>query len=308
MNQRMYRRRGFTLNELLVVIAIIALLAALTSVAVFSMISVRTQRNTDTTMQTINKALQQHWTFVVAEAKKEAVPDAVKTFAGGDAERARVIWTKIRLAEAFPQSYAEINDSTNPVYMSLAASMPSSSRKYSSSYKLATKGATAAINPTTESGACLLMALSVSRGGNLLSPDALGGGIADSDGDGLKEFVDGWGNAIAFFRYPTNNGALQAANPAPAGSKGQKFADPLDPNGTLLHPSWYGAGPGASGNAKIFEGVFHKIAASPGVANYVIPTLVSAGKDRLFGLNADLSINNLADSNDNRYSFNLRAE
>jgi prepilin-type N-terminal cleavage/methylation domain-containing protein len=300
MNQRIIRRRGFTLNELLVVIAIIGVLAALTSVAVFGLIGTRTQRNTETAMQTVNKALQQHWSFVVAEAKKDTVPDTVKTLAGGDMERARVIWTKLRLAEAFPQSYAEINDPANGVYIALGASIPNASRKYSSSYKLASKGLKVAKDPTTESGACLLMALSVSRGGNQLSPDSLSGGIADTDGDGLKEFVDGWGKAIAFFRFPTNNAALQAANPAPAGSKGAKFADPIDPNGTLLNPSWTGA--------TAFETTFHKIAASPGVAFYVIPTLVSAGKDGQFGLNADLSVNNSAQSGNNVYSFNLRAE
>ena len=129
MNQRMYRRRGFTLNELLVVIAIIALLAALTSVAVFSMISVRTQRNTDTTMQTINKALQQHWTFVVAEAKKETVPDAVKSYYGPDMERVRVIWTKMRLAEAFPQSFAEINGPAGNLVYDELAKIPLEDRK-----------------------------------------------------------------------------------------------------------------------------------------------------------------------------------
>src|SRR5579862_8357268 len=106
-------RRGFTLVELLVVIAIIGVLAALSSWAVFAMMGRQQTRNTSATILTANKLLQTRWAAVIASAKsnKETPSTAAYALAGGNTERARVIWIKLRQIEAFPQSYAEI---TNP--------------------------------------------------------------------------------------------------------------------------------------------------------------------------------------------------
>ncbi len=173
-----------------------------------------------------------------------------------------------------------------------------------------------------------------SRGGNQLSQDALGRFIADTDNDGVKEIVDGFGQPLQFYRFafgtsplatglpdptPYANG-IQGLNPAPPGSKTSRLADPLDPGGRLL--SWAISG---SGYAQVFGTVAHPIATPASTAYYVIPVLMSAGPDGQLGFqlprvtlfnaapppNGTGGMNppdptNAAFEADNIYSFNLK--
>ena len=305
------RRSAFTLAEILVVIAIIAVLASLASWGVIAMVGRQTARNTEATMRVVNKALQDHWRFVIDEAKKDTPSQAVVNLAKGPnpmvdldptGARARVIWIKCRLAEAFPQSYAEIIPNP-PVYAS--GYIPTNQRRYNSDYvaRLANLNV-AATNPPTQSSACLLIALSVSRGGTSLNEDAIRHAIADTDGDGIKEIVDGWKTPLTFIRfaYGTN---VQQVNPAAASptARAFKFADPVDSDGMLVTPNWY-----ASPNRATFDGRFHQISANAGTtANYVIPAIVSAGPDKNIALNTDASPI-APGGNDNIFNFNLRLD
>lgn len=82
--------------------------------------------------------------------------------------------------------------------------------------------------------------------------------VKDTDGDGLLEFVDAWGEPLQFYRWPimyksdTQKGfpdlakiTLDAAKGYPIGPYGDVYEareqDPLDPNQTLLAPGWWGA-------------------------------------------------------------------
>lgn len=83
--------------------------------------------------------------------------------------------------------------------------------------------------------------------------------VKDTDGDGLMEFVDAYGEPIQFFRWPimyksdTQKGFpdlatitldLSPAISAPIGPYGTIYEsreqDPLDPNQTLQSPGWWG--------------------------------------------------------------------
>jgi prepilin-type N-terminal cleavage/methylation domain-containing protein len=101
------RTAGFTLVELLVVFAIIAILAALTATAVFKVISVQRNSNTELTIKAASSLLSKHWTYVVNSAKNEAIPPAVMQMADFDPKRARVIWTKLRIKQEFPMNISE---------------------------------------------------------------------------------------------------------------------------------------------------------------------------------------------------------
>lgn len=281
-------RPGFTLTELLVVIAIIGVLATLAVTGVMWATRGQQQSNTENAMRTIQKALDAHWAAVVNDAKKETVPDGVHTWAGGNAQRARVVWIKLRLMEAFPTSYSEVS---NP-YCYSSGLIPTNKRKYNASYKSALGGLTAANNSATESSACLLLALSVNRGGVTLAPDSLGSFVQDSDGDGIKELVDGWNSPLAFFRFPTGNSELQGLAPSTG-----VYKDPLDPTGLLFN--WTG------GNSATFDSSVHKIKFGA-AACYIVPTVVSAGPNKSFGLNTDMSISNSNDADDNIMSFRLK--
>src|SRR5262249_44165567 len=154
--------------------------------------------------------------------------------------------------------------------------------------------------------------------------------IQDTDGDGIKEIVDGWGNPILFYRFPTpdlswtsmGTMGLQANNPAINSTKGNTCADPLDPNGTLLNSTW--------GNQSAFTGLCHPVY-YPGTSNayYIIPVIASAGSDGRLGLTLPPSNTqpqpqnpgslppttanpfsiipvNASDANDNIYNYLLR--
>lgn len=103
--------------------------------------------------------------------------------------------------------------------------------------------------------------------------------IKDTDGDGLMEFVDAYGEPLQFFRWPimyhsdTQKGFPNLAKisqdlgvSAPIGPYSTVFEsreqDPIDPNQTLQNPGWWGAAnaayPWGSPRAT-FGALFHTI-------------------------------------------------
>jgi prepilin-type N-terminal cleavage/methylation domain-containing protein len=323
------RRHGFTLVELLVVIAIIAILAAMASWAIVAVVGGQERRNTESTIKVVNKILQTHWNAVIAEADADAnsgtISPAVLAMAGGDPARAKVLWRKFRLMEAFPETYAEIGTAANPPWVywdpvNNVSYIPSGQQRYIADYqkKLLVNGVavTKAINPLTESGACLRLALSEVRGGaTVLNDDKIKYAIADTDGDGIPELIDSFENpkqALAFFRFAwnytsTNNmvsmqgvKGWQNLNPGfGKTSRVAQFPDPQDPDGTLVNPGWVNNGAVPNPYRTLFEMYFHPVtnpyplpanAKPPYTGCYVAPMIVSAGpgfdapsKSRPFG-------------------------
>jgi prepilin-type N-terminal cleavage/methylation domain-containing protein len=104
-------RRGFTLVELLIVLAILGLLMSLTAGAAILVMGYQRQSNTETTIRTLYTALDHQWKAVVEAADRETIPSSVVTMATAgnfnDAKRAKVIWKKLRLRQAFPMNYTE---------------------------------------------------------------------------------------------------------------------------------------------------------------------------------------------------------
>jgi prepilin-type N-terminal cleavage/methylation domain-containing protein len=292
------RRCGFTLIELLVVIAIIAILASLAAYAVIAMMGRQQTRNTESTIKTLNKLLQARWSHVIAEARKESPSPAVLTLAGGDLERAQVIWVKVRLAEAFPMAYKEM-DPAGATIVNTYITAPAKIKPHFTKYRATVKVYPATPGPT-ESSACLLMALkTLQTDAGVSIEDQIKFAIADTNGDGINELVDAWGNPLAFYRFPWNNAELQAANPAAPGSRNFKFSDPIDTGGTLLNWS-----PPAA-----WVQQFHPVKnTTTGNANFVIPVIVSAGPDGELGLGPDLSVVKAATAADNIYSFKLKLD
>jgi len=314
---RQLRRGAFTLTEILVVIAIIAVLAALTSYGVTAVVKGQRVNNTQSAMRTIQKVLNEHWAYVIAEAKKETGLEAAYSnidqlygpdSTGGD--RDRIIWIKWRLMEAFPRNYADVRSCY------AYANIPTPLRKNNATYVNILNNNYKALptnNPGSESAACLAMALSITRNGTSLNVDSLGStNVADTDGDGMAEFIDAWGNPLTFFRFPTDNAELQAKQPSHPGGGKTVYADPIDPTGVLFQLDARGR--------KAFEANVHRLTFqnTPQPA-YIVPTLVSSGPDGLLGLtvspNSNAGASNMAvipskagktpDAADNIFSFNL---
>jgi prepilin-type N-terminal cleavage/methylation domain-containing protein len=295
-------RAAFTLLELIVVLAIMAVLVALVAAAVMRVVTVQQSGATDSTLEKVASELNKQWKVVIQQAEKEAIPASVVQLAGGDTRRARVIWIKLRLKQEFPVSYFEaVNpgwylDTTKnppvPVQVLPTADLPPKNI-YVKNLPAASKDA------TTESSACLLLALTQGRGG--MTWDAEGtigaGSIRDTDGDGAREITDAWGKAIYYVRYPIPNANLNLPgnqNPVWAvdlNSGGFKAGnnDPQDPDGVLNDPSW------APGNLGTTFGLLcHPVASKQSWQN-LSPFVASAGPNRAI------------DDNDDRFSYRLKS-
>ena len=309
-------RSGFTLVELLVVIAIIAVLVSLSGAAYFRWIATQAQDTTETTMRDVAKVLERQMKQVIDRAKKEPesnIPLSVRTMAGGDMRRARVIWIKLRLKQEFPMTYAEALfpwQAVNSTYNLPPADLPP---KRTYVVALGGAGISATNCPPddgTQSSAMLLLALSQVRGGVKFNPgDLPSTAVGDTNSDGMKEIVDAWVKPLAFYRWPVGNAELISMNPAPANTRAFRFADAIDPDGLLLNPAWY------SSNARAqFENLCHPISPNNGQsAFYILPTLASAGPDNILGLQPSTltAVSMMATTNppatlDNIYSYRLR--
>jgi len=288
-------RGGFTLIELLVVITIIGILMALTTAAIFRFIPAQ---QTDVTRKTIDKvrgALNKQMTAVFTVASKEQIPAAnyanLLMLANNDARRARVIWIKLRLKQEFPMTYDE---ATNPGGSYISPKQ---------SFVTALGGRKSANPPSpAESGACLLIALGADRGNTADTSSVLSAAeVRDSDGDGLKEVVDAWGNPLVFYRWPVDNPDIQPKTST-------VNADPQDPDGFLLSGSW----PQAS--VTTFEGLCHSLtdptSGARSARNYSNGSIVSFGPNGKLGLvfgpgttpsNFTMKQDNTNDSFDNLY-------
>jgi prepilin-type N-terminal cleavage/methylation domain-containing protein len=300
------RRPGFTLIELLVVMTIIAVLVSLTASATMRLISVQQEKAAQTLVTKISSALDKHWKAVIARANNESYdkfPSQLITLAGGDMQRARVIWIKLRLKQEFPMSFDEI---TNPIPNWMPALQ---------TYRAAIPATVGTLE--AQNSSCLLLALSQARGGIITNLEDFGANaINDTDGNGLKEFVDSWNKPIVFCRWPTANPEVDSSNPARTGTSATTFRDPEDPKGKLLDITWNNANWNAFDNSL----QLHSIRLPPqGGTNsrphayYTTPVVWSAGPDKKYGFSTfdylhlrNMNLNAAPDTYDNIYSYRLR--
>ena len=122
--------------------------------------------------------------------------------------------------------------------------------------------------------------------GSVFSPDDFSDReVKDTDGDGLPEFVDAWGQPLQFFRWPllyhtdTQRGqvidywdytqappvsqAIELFNPPYRSVFEAREQDPLDPNQQLMAPAWWSSS--QNGNPIGFTGTAGSVGGSGGV-------------------------------------------
>jgi prepilin-type N-terminal cleavage/methylation domain-containing protein len=280
-----HRRDAFTLVELLIVISIIALLAALVAGATILYIGQQHENNTKDTIRKVYRELTSQWNQVISDARQDItagkVPGDVVALAGNDTARANVIYIKLKLRQQFPMNYTEM---LNPAFNGIAPQEFPTPTEYSNAlakYPLVTPS-----NPPTpaESGACLLIALTTrSRGGKFFSADHFTSQeIGDTNGDGAPELIDGWGNPLMFYRWPTLNDDMAGIDPD------KKGVDPGDPLGALqANLSWNTP---TSSLCQQFESMCHLVR-DPSNGNvpksvYLTTVILSLGPDGKLGIPA----------------------
>ena len=198
-------RQAFTLVELLVVGVIIVMLMTLT-LFVMNMVTASTKEaKTRATVQKLDAAMQQIFEayedrFIVIK-NRVAQEFPSPTFTDTDRQKIAAHFIRDTMRMEMPQSWAEVYDSTDsnkpplePIKIagtSFAVEESPLLSYYWQAYQVAEK----------PPGRAALLFLIIQN----LNPEALetfhGNEVADTDGDGLLEFVDAWGNPIQFLRW-----------------------------------------------------------------------------------------------------------
>lgn len=221
---------GFTLTELLVVLVIIALLSALT---LSGLAGARGRGKVEATKLLVSKI-------------NDAILEVYEDFEDKASSIGLLDDIRMQMRSEFPDSWAEV--AGNPPPTVLAAATTALERTYSN-YK--TNGG---LPSNKYQGAeCLYMIVTQSGRFSDLVAEIRPEQVGDVDNDGKKEFLDAWGNPIAFLRWapgyvlPIKKATIQIADPT---NRHDPFDDSnADPAAFALFPLIYSAGPDEAGNS-----------------------------------------------------------
>ena len=186
-------RRALTLVELLIVGAVIVLLAALTLVAVNMAAGTAKITKTRSTIQKLDAAMQQifetHEEKFAVIRKQVAAEDKTKDLDQETRQKIVAHFVRDLMRMEMPQNWAEVE--AGPLTLTLGGKTYSTADSPLREYYL---------QHGTASPAELLFLIIQN-----LNPEALeafhGSEVADTDGNGLLEFVDAWGKPIRFLRW-----------------------------------------------------------------------------------------------------------
>ncbi len=235
-------RRAFTLLELLIVIAIIALLMGISFSVMFGLVSQAEEEATIATIRKVDALLQQRIeafdrTFN-GNKKRAAVNGMSALLAGQNIFGVRddvkeILAKKALFRFEFPQRIDErrlFGDSDN-IVAGLPDTIFGAVAAPNARQQLVNEGNASPTDTDvrnrvvanwanhraeTESAALLHFALlaSGSFGVGAIDGDRFTDKeVADTDGDGLPEFIDAWGNPLRFYRWPTRLIDITAPSP-----------------------------------------------------------------------------------------------
>ncbi len=232
----MKSRSGFSLIELLIVISVIAIL---TTMSVVVLQGVLNQAREDATAMTVTKvgelleeriaAFDRAATGAVLADEGDQLERDVKRFFGlpNNSVQPRVL--RQRVAELiarkrlfrtfFPQRFAEMVDIKDLTGSPGSNGIPDMLEEKLRDASGATTFDLTQHDPVTESAELLHFMLNEMAvfGVTPTGADSFTGAeVADTDGDGLLEFIDAWGNPLRFYRWPTRLIDIDLADTDPA--------------------------------------------------------------------------------------------
>jgi len=288
-------RRGFSLIELLVVIAIISVIATIATGVLFRVRAGAEIQATETTMRKFDSLLQQQVKAVVDTARDDTVPPIViDQLARGNKNRGRVIWTKMKLRQEFPQNFGEALNGINIPFPSTLILR----RKENYARKLGPVTVAGGFN-ALEAAVMLTESLAESRRGiTITDGDTRGSAGTAKITVGGREFMvaqDNWGQPLVLIRWPwpTSTPAQVAfssalaseLNAPPYVSPEQAISgkiDPVDPE-NWLGQGWNGGNPAGNELANLTAAIGHPLPAQ----NYA-PFILSAGPDKVLFTGDDI--------------------
>jgi len=300
--------------EMLVVVTIIGILISLTAAAVLKLIPAQQTINTQSSLTRFQDDLVRAYRSASDKFRKEPIPtsgsmntayygpggvlamSATPLQPKGDVDRARVIWTKLRLKQTFPTSFAEAwNPTPLPALSYYQTKLGPNGLGYSTPYFV---GHTVPFG--WESSVCLLWALQRGEDSQALKESDFGTGSLKDFGQlplnaqnpssgttpsnpplAVKGLVDDWGTPLAFCRWPVNSTQLN-----PAGAQPGDKNDSDDPSGLLESTTWQALNGGSNFNQ--VQAWCHPLVAHTAGAEAqtfrIYPLIVSAGPDKVLGL------------------------
>jgi len=225
-------RRAFTLLELLIVISIIALLMTMSLSVMFGLLSQAEEEATITTVRKVDALLQQRIEAFnrafTGNRKQAAVANigvvlANQNIFGVRDDVKEILAKKALFRFEFPQRIAErllfgdpdtiVAGIPDSIFRAVAAptarqQLVNEGNSTPSDNEIRNRVISnwARHRPETESAALLHFTLLASGSFGVGSVDGdrfTAQEVADTDGDGLPEFIDAWGNPLRFYRWPT---------------------------------------------------------------------------------------------------------
>ncbi len=179
------RSGGFTLVELLVTVTIITILATVVLAAIHLTRQSAREARTRSTIRKLDQIIMARW----ESYRTRRVPISTAGVHPNVALRNRLDALRDLMRMEMPERWSDV--SGGPIVTGL--DRPSLSAAYLAKCQAATP------SDTYASAECLYMIVSAA------GADARGqfheSEIDDVDGDGFREFIDGWGNPIQFFRW-----------------------------------------------------------------------------------------------------------
>ena len=231
---------GFTLVELMVVVMIISILATYITVAMYGAM----ERARITRTQTQIRKIETVIATMYHDYQSRRVP--ISTAGAGPllAAKARLDGLRELMRMEMPDRIFDVDDPP-----ATGIQRPARSRAYKRAMDNNPQGPNA-WSHTFQGAECLYLIMATHTDGNRKGTDFFNESeIGDTDGDGMKEILDAWGNPIEFLRWaPGLRSLIQDGDPA--------HADPFDPRGVYsdldgdgdadtyaIHPYIFSPGP-----------------------------------------------------------------